>query len=196
MCAHCAHCVSPFSYLHSVSLSAVEPPIQSSTKNCGFIRVIMCYSCSLLKKFKSLALKVVAVAYEISFFIRIFPSAFFSRIFASATRHPTGIHSYEVTPFRLTCFPSSNMFSRKAGIDILTLTQNIRPRLSRVRSIVLSRSLSKTFNYPLAPDVMPRAAGFPTMFRLPSQPTSDGLDACFLGIPMDNGTYAHRTGAR
>lgn len=34
------------------------------------------------------------------------------------------------------------------------------------------------------------------MFRLPSQSTAEGLDACFLGVPLDTGTYAHRTGAR
>ncbi|KAL9958961.1 hypothetical protein ACROYT_G036039 [Oculina patagonica] len=36
----------------------------------------------------------------------------------------------------------------------------------------------------------------PTMFRLPMQSSAEGLDACFLGIPLDGGSYAHRTGAR
>ncbi len=54
---------------------------------------------------------------------------------------------------------------------------------------------SKPFNQPLGGDVMPRFAGIATMMRLPFQETSDGLDACFVGVPFDLGT-SNRSGAR
>lgn len=53
----------------------------------------------------------------------------------------------------------------------------------------------KRFNQPLGGNEMPRFAGIATMMRLPSQPTSDGLDACFVGVPFDIGT-SNRSGAR
>ena len=46
----------------------------------------------------------------------------------------------------------------------------------------------KTFNQPLGGNEMPRFGGPATMMRLPTQPTTEGLDACFVGIPMDIGT--------
>src|SRR5210317_2111597 len=52
-----------------------------------------------------------------------------------------------------------------------------------------------TFNQPLGGNDMPRFAGPGTMMRLPSQPTAEGLDACFVGVPFDLGT-SHRAGAR
>lgn len=42
---------------------------------------------------------------------------------------------------------------------------------------------------------MPRFGGPGTMMRLPSQPGPDGLDACFVGVPLDIGT-SHRSGTR
>ncbi|EYD76216.1 Agmatinase [Rubellimicrobium mesophilum DSM 19309] len=51
------------------------------------------------------------------------------------------------------------------------------------------------FNQPLGGNEMPRFGGPATMMRLPSQPTAEGLDACFVGIPMDIGT-SNRPGAR
>jgi len=51
------------------------------------------------------------------------------------------------------------------------------------------------FNQPLGGNDMPRFGGLPTMMRLPFQETAKGLDACFVGIPMDIGT-SHRSGAR
>jgi guanidinobutyrase len=51
------------------------------------------------------------------------------------------------------------------------------------------------FNQPLGGNEMPRFAGPGTMMRLPSQPTAEGLDACFVGIPLDVGT-SNRSGTR
>jgi guanidinobutyrase len=42
---------------------------------------------------------------------------------------------------------------------------------------------------------MPRFGGPSTMMRLPSQPTAEGLNACFVGIPMDIGA-SNRSGTR
>lgn len=51
------------------------------------------------------------------------------------------------------------------------------------------------FNQPLGGNDMPRFAGPATMMRLPVQDSAEGLDACFLGIPMDIGT-SNRSGTR
>ncbi|OOY11940.1 agmatinase [Thioclava marina] len=51
------------------------------------------------------------------------------------------------------------------------------------------------FNQPLSGNAMPRTGGPATMMRLPSAPTAEGLDACFVGIPMDIGT-SNRPGTR
>ena len=51
------------------------------------------------------------------------------------------------------------------------------------------------FNQPLGGNEMPRFAGPGTFMRLPSAPTAAGLDACFVGVPMDIGT-SHKPGTR
>jgi guanidinobutyrase len=52
-----------------------------------------------------------------------------------------------------------------------------------------------TFNQPLGGNDMPRAGGPGTMMRLPTQGTAHGLNAAFIGIPMDHGT-SFRPGTR
>jgi guanidinobutyrase len=51
------------------------------------------------------------------------------------------------------------------------------------------------FNQPLGGNEMPRFGGPATMMRLPTQATAQGLDAAFIGIPMDHGT-SNRPGTR
>lgn len=51
------------------------------------------------------------------------------------------------------------------------------------------------FNQPLGGNDMPRFGGPATMMRLPAQATAEGLDACFIGVPMDHGT-SNRSGTR
>lgn len=51
------------------------------------------------------------------------------------------------------------------------------------------------YNQPLGGNEMPRTGGPATMMRLPSSDTAAGLDACFVGIPMDIGT-SNRPGTR
>ena len=52
-----------------------------------------------------------------------------------------------------------------------------------------------TFNQPLGGNEMPRFGGPATMMRLPTQINALGLDACFIGVPLDIGT-SNRPGAR
>jgi len=51
------------------------------------------------------------------------------------------------------------------------------------------------FNQPLGGNQMPRFAGPATMMRLPAATSAAGLDACFVGVPLDTGT-SNRSGAR
>ncbi|MDH3742460.1 MAG: agmatinase [Hyphomicrobiales bacterium] len=51
------------------------------------------------------------------------------------------------------------------------------------------------FNQPLGGNDMPRFAGPATMMRLAVQDDAKGLDACFIGVPMDIGT-SNRAGTR
>lgn len=55
--------------------------------------------------------------------------------------------------------------------------------------------MTTTFNQPLGGNDMPRFGGPATMMRLPAADTGAGLDACFIGIPMDIGT-SNRSGTR
>jgi guanidinobutyrase len=50
-------------------------------------------------------------------------------------------------------------------------------------------------NQPLGGNDMPRFGGPATMMRLPYHPSAEGLDACFVGIPMDIGA-SNRSGTR
>ncbi|MCL7940111.1 agmatinase [Halomonas sp. ATCH28] len=51
------------------------------------------------------------------------------------------------------------------------------------------------FNQPLGGNEMPRFGGPATMMRLPTQTTAEGLDAAFIGIPLDIAT-SNRPGTR
>jgi guanidinobutyrase len=50
-------------------------------------------------------------------------------------------------------------------------------------------------NQPLSGNAMPRFAGLATMMRLPAAASAAGLDAAFIGVPLDIGT-SNRAGAR
>ena len=55
--------------------------------------------------------------------------------------------------------------------------------------------MSDERNQPLSGNAMPRFAGPGTMMRLPAATSSQGLDAAFIGVPLDIGT-SNRAGAR
>nr|WP_286086805.1 agmatinase [Halomonas sp. S3-1-1] len=57
------------------------------------------------------------------------------------------------------------------------------------------RSAVSDFNQPLGGNSVPRFGGPATMMRLPAQESAKGLDAAFIGIPMDIGT-SNRPGTR
>jgi guanidinobutyrase len=50
-------------------------------------------------------------------------------------------------------------------------------------------------NQPLSGNAMPRFGGIATMMRLPFAASAQGLDAAFIGVPLDTGT-SNRSGAR
>ena len=55
--------------------------------------------------------------------------------------------------------------------------------------------MAKQTYQPLSGNEMPRFAGPGTMMRLPAKESAEGLDACFVGVPLDIGT-SNRAGAR
>lgn len=55
--------------------------------------------------------------------------------------------------------------------------------------------MTQVLNQPLGGNQMPRFGGPATMMRLPTQVGTEGLDACFVGIPMDIGA-SNRAGTR
>ena len=58
-----------------------------------------------------------------------------------------------------------------------------------------SRPLDTPLNQPLGGNEMPRFGGLASMMRLPVAGRAAGLDAAFIGVPLDIGT-SHRPGAR
>lgn len=55
--------------------------------------------------------------------------------------------------------------------------------------------MTRVLNQPLGGNTMPRFGGIATMMRLPVASSAAGLDAAFIGVPLDIGT-SHRPGAR
>src|SRR5215510_14908441 len=55
--------------------------------------------------------------------------------------------------------------------------------------------MTKVLHQPLGGNKMPRFGGPATMMRLPMLPSAEGLDVCFVGVPLDTGT-SNRSGAR
>lgn len=54
---------------------------------------------------------------------------------------------------------------------------------------------NSNYNQPLSGNEMPRFGGITTMMRLPSVSNTEGLDAVFVGVPLDIGT-SNRSGTR
>uniref|UniRef100_UPI0032B2265F arginase family protein n=1 Tax=uncultured Aquincola sp. TaxID=886556 RepID=UPI0032B2265F len=55
--------------------------------------------------------------------------------------------------------------------------------------------MSDSFNQPLGGNAMPRFGGLASMMRLPMATSPVGLNAAFIGVPLDIGT-SHRPGTR
>ncbi|XP_063883547.1 agmatinase, mitochondrial-like [Scylla paramamosain] len=58
-----------------------------------------------------------------------------------------------------------------------------------------SAASSRPLNRPLTSNDMPRPGGIASFMRLPVQGDTKGLDACFVGVPLDTGT-SNRSGTR
>jgi guanidinobutyrase len=63
------------------------------------------------------------------------------------------------------------------------------------RAAALTASTMTERNQPLSGNAMPRFGGTATMMRLPTATSPEGLDAAFIGVPLDTGT-SNRSGAR
>lgn len=70
-----------------------------------------------------------------------------------------------------------------------------RPQAPAVRLQPSRQSSGKRYNVPISAEFVARVSGISTMGRLPFQETADGLDAAFVGVPIDTGT-SNRPGAR
>uniref|UniRef100_A0A0B7ADV8 Agmatinase, mitochondrial n=1 Tax=Arion vulgaris TaxID=1028688 RepID=A0A0B7ADV8_9EUPU len=56
-------------------------------------------------------------------------------------------------------------------------------------------NFSQTFNQPLSGNELARCGGIASMMRLPVATSVEGLQACFVGVPLDAGT-SNRSGTR
>jgi len=80
--------------------------------------------------------------------------------------------------------------------SVVTRHVNVTQDLSASRSFHrLSHLSSKELNSPVNPNDMHRSGGIASMMRLPIQKDTTGLDACFVGIPLDCGT-SNRSGTK
>ena len=70
-----------------------------------------------------------------------------------------------------------------------------QPPLNQPSGSPPKQPLGGPLNQPLGGNEMPRFAGPATMMRLPAYTDASGLDACFVGVPLDTGT-SNRPGAR
>lgn len=79
---------------------------------------------------------------------------------------------------------------------VTKLTQSFSRHTGKKCRHMSAAVANKKFNQPVSGHDMPRSGGIATMFRLPHQDNNpEGLDACFVGIPMDNGVSG-RSGTR
>nr|KAK2824973.1 hypothetical protein Q7C36_018900 [Tachysurus vachellii] len=74
------------------------------------------------------------------------------------------------------------------GIGIGNVIGNVKATPKRLMS-------GKTYNVPPSSEFVARVSGIATMAKLPYQDTAEGLDAAFIGVPIDTGT-SNRPGTR
>ncbi|XP_063798230.1 agmatinase, mitochondrial-like [Pseudophryne corroboree] len=68
-------------------------------------------------------------------------------------------------------------------------------KCAKLQSPPLRNFSETTFNLPTSDEEVAGPAGICTMMRLPYQESPEGLDAAFIGVPLDTGT-SNRPGAR
>ncbi|CAB1426561.1 unnamed protein product [Pleuronectes platessa] len=102
--------------------------------------------------------------------------------------------------------PSSHVFTveEPEGISPPPVSSPLGPLLRASASCSRSpgfvrqspqRVLRETLQCSASAEFVARVSGIPTMAKLPFQETADGLDAAFVGVPIDTGT-SNRPGAR
>lgn len=80
--------------------------------------------------------------------------------------------------------------SRKSAAGIWSQDQTLTSRVAPGRE-----ASDQRFNVPPSAEFVARVSGIPTMAKLPYRDSADGLDAAFVGVPIDTGT-SNRPGAR
>ncbi|XP_050389610.2 guanidinobutyrase [Patella vulgata] len=103
-------------------------------------------------------------------------------------KRSAGVIKTDVSNFR-----SVNSYCFKDRLTSRMFTKS-EPLTTYFRSISTT-NYQRQLNQPVHPETLPRPGGIATMMRLPYQETADGLDACFVGVPMDIGT-GYRSGTR
>lgn len=78
----------------------------------------------------------------------------------------------------------------RARVDVRPAAGPCHPRYSSSR-----RASDGPRNLPPSSEVVARSVGVCSMMRLPLQTSPEGLDAAFIGVPLDIGT-SNRPGAR
>uniref|UniRef100_H2ZD45 Agmatinase, mitochondrial n=1 Tax=Ciona savignyi TaxID=51511 RepID=H2ZD45_CIOSA len=83
------------------------------------------------------------------------------------------------------------MFSlRKCGLTVAARMQPANLHFPNIRNYA-----ARKLNVPLSGMAMARSGGIASMMRLPIASSADGLDACFVGVPIDTGV-SNRPGTR
>ena len=86
-------------------------------------------------------------------------------------------------------------FAKYLVMYLETLKTKVAGQMALISNLIENAPQMSKYNQPLSGNEMIRTGGPATFMRLPSQPTAQGLDVCFIGIPMDIGT-SNRPGAR
>nr|XP_046200317.1 agmatinase, mitochondrial-like [Oncorhynchus gorbuscha] len=90
---------------------------------------------------------------------------------------------------RRSCIRITDTFSEVSVVCNKTLDRR-RPCITPTRLCS-----GKRYNVPPSAEFVARVSGIATMGKLPYQETADGLDAAFVGVPIDTGT-SNRPGTR
>ncbi|XP_061907936.1 agmatinase, mitochondrial isoform X1 [Entelurus aequoreus] len=88
------------------------------------------------------------------------------------------------------------VFSSRSTSRLLFFSRPLRPFVcGRLRPNPSRPNSGKSFNVPPSAEFVARVSGIPTMAKLPYTNKMAGLDAAFIGVPIDTGT-SNRPGAR
>ncbi|XP_068606011.1 guanidino acid hydrolase, mitochondrial [Brachionichthys hirsutus] len=83
----------------------------------------------------------------------------------------------------------------KGARSVTSLSVRVAVRPRQAPAPCVRNSTGSPYNEPPSAELVARVSGIPTMARLPYRETAAGLDAAFVGVPIDTGT-SNRPGAR